>query len=123
MSRPVGSKNRRPTETKDLIERAFRRVNGPDGDGLIALSREHPAIFWGLVAKILPSQAAVAVTHSVVSLGDAMEVASARLADMQARMTIDMEPIDVPLLAESMVMPDEDARESALFDDVSSRKL
>tara|TARA_R110000744_G_scaffold5959_6_gene21052 strand:+ start:79 stop:390 length:312 start_codon:yes stop_codon:yes gene_type:complete len=91
--RPHGSQNRATKEIREKISWAFDKVAGASGEGLVKLATDEPAIFYGLVAKIIPIQAQVQVTHTLVSLGDAMLAAQTRLEGMQGAM-IDVTPSD-----------------------------
>ena len=91
MGRPKGSTNKFTKDVRDQIEAAFNKVNGPGNAGLIQLAEDHPQIFYGLVARIIPQQATLAVTH-LIDLGDAMEAARDRLESMEPANVIDMQP-------------------------------
>ena len=40
-------------------------------------------MFYGLIARIVPQEANLTVTHAIINLGDAMLDAQTRLANMQ----------------------------------------
>lgn len=67
-----GKPNKLTAAVKDRIEQAFNVVNGPHNSGLIRLAEEHPAIFYSLVAKLIPAQTTVALTVVALDLGKAM---------------------------------------------------
>ena len=90
MPRKLGALGRRTVAVRDRIEHAFNVVNGPQNAGLIQLAAEHPAIFYGMVAKLIPQQATLAVTHAMIDLGAAMQEAQARLE--RAGVIIDVTP-------------------------------
>ena len=91
MARTKGAKGKLGVDLRDKISHAFDTVNGPNNAGLIALSKSDPAIFYGLVSRCIPADVSHNVTIALVSLGDAMQAAQARLADMQGTM-IDVTP-------------------------------
>ena len=91
MGRPKGSTNKFTKDVRDQIEAAFNKVNGPGNAGLIQLAEDHPQIFYGLVARIIPQQATLAVSHTLIDLGDAMEAARHRLENMEPANVIDAE--------------------------------
>ena len=93
MARTKGAKGKLGVDLRDKISHAFDTVNGPNNAGLIALSKSDPAIFYGLVSRCIPADVSHNVTIALVSLGDAMQAAQARLADMQGAM-IDVTPSD-----------------------------
>ncbi len=80
--RPKGSQNRATKEIREKVNWAFDKIAGESGEGLLTLAESEPAIFWSLVAKIIPQQATLAVTH-LIDLGDAMEAARDRLENME----------------------------------------
>jgi hypothetical protein len=57
-----GRPNRLTASVRDRIEQAFNVVNGEGDSGLIRLAEENPAIFYGLVSKLVPVQASLAVS-------------------------------------------------------------
>ena len=84
MGRKVGAKNKATIAIKDRVEAAFIKVNGPSGhEWLLRQADENPAIFASLVARCIPAQAAIQVTHTLISLGDEMQQAANRLNDMR----------------------------------------
>ena len=89
--RPKGSQNRATKEIREKISWAFDKVAGENGKGLIKLAENEPQIFYSLVARIIPQQATLAVSH-LISLGDAMEAARDRLENMEPANVIDMQP-------------------------------
>ena len=64
-----GKPNKLTQAVRDRVEQAFNTVNGPANAGLIALAREEPAIFYGLVSKCIPTLAAIDIHHHAVNLG------------------------------------------------------
>ena len=72
----VGSRKGKPNKltaaVRDRVEQAFNTVNGPNNAGLIRLEKEHPAIFYGLVSKLIPTQASLSVSVVTLDLGAAM---------------------------------------------------
>ena len=88
MGRPKGSTNKFTKDVRDQIEAAFNKINGPGNAGLIQLAEDHPQIFYGLVSRIIPQQATLAVSH-LIDLGDAMEAARDRLENMGPANVID----------------------------------
>ena len=91
MARTKGAKGKLGVDLRDKISHAFDTVNGPNNAGLIALSKSDPAIFYGLVSRCIPADVSHNVTIALVSLGDAMQAAQARLEGMQDTM-IDVTP-------------------------------
>ena len=83
-----GRPNKLTAAVKDRIEQAFNVVNGPHNSGLIKLAAEHPAIFYSLVAKLVPVQATLAVTVVALDLGQAIR-------DNQRFLESHAPPIDV----------------------------
>ena len=84
MGRTLGSKNKLTIQVKDRVEWAFDRVNGTDNAWLLKLAEENPAVFAGMVNRCIPTQAAVQVTHTLISLGDEMQAAAKRLNSVNA---------------------------------------
>ena len=78
-----GRPNRLTASVRDRIEQAFNVVNGEGNSGLIRLAEENPAIFYGLVAKLVPVQASLAVSVVALDLGQEMLRASESLARLQ----------------------------------------
>lgn len=64
------------------------------------LANEKPAIFAGILTKVMPNEVSLAVT---VSLGDAMRDAQARLDTYNATRLIDITPDDQPDIVDAMV--------------------
>ena len=79
-----GIPNRLTSAVKDKVEQAFNSVNGKNNQGLKDLARDHPAIFYGMVSKLIPQQAAVDITHTVVDLNLAFDQANARIAQLES---------------------------------------
>ena len=96
MSRTKGSKNRLTIEVKDKIEAAFRIAAGDDNAGLLRLEKDHPAVFYGMVSKLIPQQATLAVTHTLIDLGDEMQKAANRLNDMRLANSIEHDDTPPP---------------------------
>lgn len=93
MGRPKGAQNLFTRDIRDRIEHVFNEINGTNNAALKRLAEEHPAVFYGLVGKLIPQQAAIQVTHTLVDLGAAMQDAQNRLRDMQqAHSVIDATP-------------------------------
>ena len=95
MGRPKGSTNKFTKDVRDQIEAAFNKINGPGNAGLIQLAEDHPQIFYGLVSRIIPQQATLAVSHTLIDLGDAMEAARHRLENMEPANVIEAQPVDI----------------------------
>ena len=81
--RPKGSQNRATKEIREKLAWAFHKAAGEHGEGLADLAVTHPAVFYGLIARIVPQEANLTVTHAIINLGDAMLDAQTRLANMQ----------------------------------------
>ena len=92
--RPKGSQNRATKEIREKVNWAFDKIAGESGEGLLTLAESEPAIFWSLVAKIIPQQATLAVSHTLIDLGDAMKVARDRLDRMEPANVIEAQPDD-----------------------------
>jgi hypothetical protein len=86
-----GRPNKLTAAVKDRIEQAFNVVNGPHNSGLIKLAAEHPAIFYSLVAKLVPVQATVALTVVALDLGQAIRD-NQKTLDRLNTSTIDVTP-------------------------------
>ena len=95
MGRPKGSTNKFTKDVRDQIEAAFNKINGPGNAGLIQLAEDQPQIFWSLVSRIIPQQATLAVSHTLIDLGDAMEAARDRLENMEPANVIEAQPVDM----------------------------
>ena len=95
MGRPKGSTNKFTKDVRDQIEAAFNKINGPGNAGLLKLAEDHPQIFYGLVSRIIPQQATLAVSHTLIDLGDAMEAARHRLENMEPANVIEAQPVDI----------------------------
>ncbi len=95
MGRPKGSTNKFTKDVRDRIEWAFNEKAGPNNEGLLKLAEDHPQIFYGLVARIIPQQATLAVSHTLIDLGDAMEAARHRLENMEPANVIEAQPVDI----------------------------
>jgi hypothetical protein len=67
------------TAIKERVESAFRTINGKENAGLLKLARDHPAIFYGLVAKCIPNAVALTVDHHGLDLGLAIRQGRERL--------------------------------------------
>lgn len=96
MGRPKGATNLFTRDVKDRIEHVFNEINGTNNAALIKLADEHPAVFYGLVGKLIPQQAAIQVTHTLVSLGDEMQKAANRLNDMRLANSIEHDDTPQP---------------------------
>ena len=93
MGRPKGAQNLFTRDVRDRIEHVFNEINGTNNSALKRLAEEHPAVFYGLVGKLIPQQAAIQVTHTILDLGAAMDDAQQRLSDMRdAHNVIDITP-------------------------------
>lgn len=79
---------------KERIEQAFKTVNGKRNEGLIKLAKDHPAIFYGLVAKCVPVAVAIDVSHHI-DLGALMLEAERNLQRLASPTTIDVTPSQV----------------------------
>ena len=90
-----GIPNKLTSAVRDKVESAFRQVNGPANQGLIDLAESHPAIFYGLVSKLIPQQAQIDITTVVVDLNLAFDQASARIAQLESERR-EMITIDSP---------------------------
>ncbi len=88
-----GCPNKTTKAIKERIEQAFKHVNGKRNAGLIKLSKDHPAIFYGLVAKCVPTAVAIDVQHHI-DLGALMLEAERNLQRLAAP-TIDVTPSQV----------------------------
>ena len=109
MSRPYGSKNADSETTKQRIEQAFKTVNGKKNAGLIALEKNHPAIFYALVAKTIPAAVAVSVTHEF-NMGKMMALAQDNLRRLVPPSApdsglVDITPDNSPVVSDK-VLPD-----------------
>lgn len=104
----MGSRKGRPNKltqaVKDRIEQAFNHVNGKNNEGLIALAKEHPAIFYGMVAKLIPAAVAIDVKHTIVNLNDALVEANARAEQLEneRRTLIDITPHNTRISRKSL---------------------
>ena len=78
MSRPLGSKNKIGRTVKAQIEKSFYELN-KDGSYLKRLAKNHPAVYMGVVGKLIPTELKAQVEHHVLDLGLAMSEARARL--------------------------------------------
>lgn len=81
--RKKGSLNKVHGDIKDEIRRAFTRLQDGEHNGrgiswLDHVAWNNPAVFAGLVAKIIPQEVQLDVTHNI-NLSDAMAEASQRL--------------------------------------------
>lgn len=83
-----GRPNKLTQAVRDRVEHAFNAVNGPHNAGLIKLADEHPAIFYSLVAKLIPVQASLSLTVVALDLGQAIR-------DNQRFLESHAPPIDV----------------------------
>ena len=84
MPRPKGSKNVASLAAKERIAWAFERVNGTGNTWLLKQAEDNPAIFASLVARCIPVESAVSVSHVLISLGDEMQAAAKRLNSVNA---------------------------------------
>ena len=100
-----GRPNRLTASVRDRLEQAFNAVNGEGNSGLIRLAEEHPAIFYGLVSKLVPVQATLAVSVVALNLGAEMEIAAAHLAKLNRQN--DMKTIEaIPVKANPLEIKD-----------------
>jgi len=100
---------------RNTIAMHFLRISR-DKSYLTRLANEHPAAYVSLVAKCVPQQAHVEVTHHAVDLGAAMLAAEQNLRALNERaerMLIDVTPDEVPDAGE-LAPATFDAGESAL---------
>ena len=81
MARTKGAINKMTRDVKAAVEQAFKTVNGKNNAGLIKLSKEQPAIFYGLVAKCIPTAVAVDIKASI-------DLAGAMLASQEQLQTL-----------------------------------
>jgi hypothetical protein len=88
-----GKPNRLTAAVKDRIEQAFNSVNGKNNEGLIRLAQEHPAIFYGLVSKLVPVQATLALSVVTLDLGLAMQQSQANLEQLQTLQPVTLENV------------------------------
>jgi len=95
VGRPKGSTNKFTKDVRDRIEWAFNEKAGPNNQGLLDLADNEPQIFWGLVSRIIPQQATLAVSHTLIDLGDAMEAARDRLENMEPANVIEAQPVEI----------------------------
>ena len=100
-------KGKMTVAVKEAVENAFRAVNGKHNTGLIELSKSHPAVFYALVAKCIPTAVAVDVKHSI-DLGNAMLEASQRLDDYNNR-TKTIEHVEPEILKPGITNQEVDA--------------
>ena len=84
MARTKGAKGKYTLAVKEQVESAFRKVNGPANKGLIDLAESHPAIFYGLVSKLIPQQASIDITTVVVDLNLAFDQANERIKQLES---------------------------------------
>lgn len=78
--RPKGSKNKNTNEIREAIAKAFHNVNRKGY--LEDMAYKQPAAFMGLVAKVIPNEVKLDVSHNI-NLGDAMIQAAERLKALQ----------------------------------------
>ena len=80
--------------TKDIKEAVYRAFNDPRvgaHEYLVGLSESHPAVFCGLIGKVIPAE--INVTGSVlIDLGHAMQAAEQRLQAPDDTPIIDVTP-------------------------------
>ncbi len=69
---------------RDTLACHFERMER-DKRYLSMLAMQHPAVYCNLIARIIPTQVAVDVTHHVIDLGAEIVAAHKTLADMRAR--------------------------------------
>jgi hypothetical protein len=96
MARTKGAKNKFPLAVKERVEHVFHELNGANNDALKRLERDHPSVFYGLVGKLIPQQATLAVSHTLIDLGDEMVRAANRLNDMRLANSIEHEDTPIP---------------------------
>ena len=87
MARKAGSKNKATANVREKIERAFIRVNNPAISGretswLEYQAWNNPAVFAGLVAKVIPNEVKLDIAHTI-NLGDAMAIAAERIKQLE----------------------------------------
>ena len=84
------------------IDHALREALNNEAHGgavgyMQKLAAEKPALFCGLLQKVMPSDIAATVQHTIIDLGAAMAEAEARLARMQPVLEITplhVQPLD-----------------------------
>ena len=96
MPRPKGSKNVASLAAKERIAWAFERVNGTGNTWLLKQAEDNPAIFASLVARCIPVESAVSVSHVLISLGDEMQQAANRLNAMRDAHIIEHDDTAIP---------------------------
>lgn len=90
---PKGKSAGREVLNKEITEALRHALNTAHPDGakgyMLELAQNKPALFVGMLQKVMPNEAAVSVA---VSLGDAMADASKRLEQYESRQLIDITP-------------------------------
>lgn len=108
MARTKGAINKMTRDVKAAVEQAFKTVNGKNNAGLIKLSKEQPAIFYGLVAKCIPTAVAVDIKASI-DLAGAMLASQEQLQTLQANNEIKtIEHLTPDTLSPDNVTPDKE---------------
>jgi len=100
---PLGKAAGREVINKEIVEALHYAFNTAHPDGakgyMLDIAREKPALFVGLLGRVMPNEVAVTAT---ISLGDAMRAADERLASFQAK-----------ILEHDEIVPGEHPRPSA----------
>lgn len=68
---------------KHAVKRAFQSINNND-KYLKNLAKAHPSVFCSLLAKCIPQEVAVDVSHTVINLNSALELADSRILQLNA---------------------------------------
>jgi hypothetical protein len=95
--RPTGSRNKMTKGIKESIEKAFHKAERKGFLDKLAIS--DPATFCGLVRAIIPAELQANVNHNVslqINIGEAMQIAGARLAQQHDNNVIDVLPVVQP---------------------------
>jgi hypothetical protein len=89
----------RGMKLRDTIAGHFERMER-DKRYLSMLAMQHPQVYCALVAKVIPQQVAVDVTHHVIDLGQLMLDAHATLKELRTLPpAIDNAPLASPALS------------------------
>jgi len=107
---PRGRAAGREFLNRDIDNAIHQALNNEDHGGAVGymkkLAAEKPALFCGLLQKVMPNDIAATVQHTIIDLGAAMAEAEARLARMQPVLEITpshVQPLDEQIANEHLL--------------------
>ena len=92
--RPLGSKGKLPTDVKQALLEAFRRLNGGDPAGwFLELSEKNPKVFASLLARCIPQEVTATVSVNA-NLENILVAGRSRVLENKTTETIEHAPAE-----------------------------